>query len=406
MIKYLFYFSFLLTSLSASAQVKLLPAEEHWVGTWATAPQNVVKSYMPYNNNMTNRSVRQVVKVSIGGTAIRLKLTNELSTEPLEIRSVYIATALDSCDIVEKSAKYLQFGKKYKVTIPAGKAVWSDALKFNLKPLQRVAITINYTKAPANPTVHMGSRTTTYILRGVTNAQTSFKTAFRENHWFNIDAIEVNSALDKAIAIIGNSITDGKGSTDNAQNRWPDMMSEVLNNPSPSPTQPAASPHGVLNLGIGNNRIALTGGFGKPAINRFQRDIMEQHGVEKVVIFEGINDIGAARGNSEQVAEKIIQAIKQMTKIAQNAKKKVYLGTITPFKGAGYYSRFHEAARLYVNDWIRSQAKNVDGILDFDELLRDPKDNEQLQKSLQSDWLHPNATGYKLMGEYAARILR
>ena len=196
MIKYLFYFSFLLTSLSASAQVKLLPAEEHWVGTWATAPQNVVKSYMPYNNNMTNRSVRQVVKVSIGGSAIRLKLTNELSTEPLEIRSVYIATALDSCDIVEKSAKYLQFGKKYKVTIPAGKAVWSDALKFNLKPLQRVAITINYTKAPANPTVHMGSRTTTYILRGVTNAQTSFKTAFRENHWFNIDAIEVNSALD------------------------------------------------------------------------------------------------------------------------------------------------------------------------------------------------------------------
>ena len=184
------------------------------------------------------------------------------------------------------------------------------------------------------------------------------------------------------------------------------MMSEVLNNPSPSPTQPAASPHGVLNLGIGNNRIALTGGFGKPAINRFQRDIMEQHGVEKVVIFEGINDIGAARGNSEQVAEKIIQAIKQMTKIAQDAKKKVYLGTITPFKGAGYYSRFHEAARLYVNDWIRSQAKNVDGILDFDELLRDPKDNEQLQKSLQSDWLHPNATGYKLMGEYAARILR
>ena len=133
---------------------------------------------------------------------------------------------------------------------------------------------------------------------------------------------------------------------------------------------------------------------------------MEQHGVEKVVIFEGINDIGAARGNSEQVAEKIIQAIKQMTKIAQDAKKKVYLGTITPFKGAGYYSRFHEAARLYVNDWIRSQAKNVDGILDFDELLRDPKDNEQLQKNLQSDWLHPNATGYKLMGEYAARILR
>ena len=377
---------------------------QNWVGTWATAPQTVVKSFMPYNNCMTNRSVRQVVKVSIGGDVIRLKLSNIYSMQPVEIRSIYIAHAKDSFDINAKTAQYFKFGNSYKTVIPAGKQIVSDALKFNLRNLERVAITINYTSAPEVPTVHMGSRTTSYIMKGVTNAHSNFAKAFRENHWYNISGIDVYTMSNNmsAIAIIGNSITDGKCSTDNAQNRWPDVMSEMLQ------LKHKITNQGVLNLGIGNNRITVPGGFGALAKERFDRDILMQSGVKKVVIFEGVNDIGAARsGSSETVARQIIESIQGMMKKAKARKMKVYLGTITPFKGAGYYTHFHEAARLYVNDWIRSQAKNVDGILDFAKLLQDPNDDRRMKREYASnDWLHPNPTGYKAMGIYAADIVK
>ena len=377
---------------------------QNWVGTWATAPQTVVKSFMPYNNCMTNRSVRQVVKVSIGGDVIRLKLSNIYSMQPVEIRSIYIAHAKDSSDIDAKTAQYFKFGNSYKTIIPAGKQIVSNALKFKLRNLERVAITINYTSAPEIPTVHMGSRTTSYIMKGVTNAHSNFAKAFRENHWYNISGIDVYTMSNNmsAIAIIGNSITDGKCSTDNAQNRWPDVMSEMLQ------LKHKITNQGVLNLGIGNNRVTVPGGFGALAKERFDRDILMQSGVKKVVIFEGVNDIGAARsGSSETVARKIIESIQGMVKKAKARKMKVYLGTITPFKGAGYYTHFHEAARLYVNDWIRSQAKNVDGILDFAKLLQDPNDDRRMKREYASnDWLHPNPTGYKTMGIYAADIVK
>ena len=377
---------------------------QNWVGTWATAPQTVVRSFMPYNNCMTNRSVRQVVKVSIGGDVIRLKLSNIYSMQPVEIRSIYIAHAKDSFGIDAKSAQYFKFGNSYKTVIPAGKQIVSDALKFNLRNLERVAITINYTSAPEVPTVHMGSRTTSYIMKGVTNAHSNFEKAFRENHWYNISGIDVYTMSNNmsAIAIMGNSITDGKCSTDNAQNRWPDVMSEMLQ------LKHKITNQGVLNLGIGNNRVTVPGGFGALAKERFDRDILMQSGVKKVIIFEGINDIGAAKsGNSETVARQIIESIQGMVRKAKAQKKKVYLGTITPFKGAGYYSHFHEAARLYVNDWIRSQTKKVDGILDFAKLLQDPNDDRRMKREYASnDWLHPNPAGYKAMGIYAADIIK
>lgn len=377
---------------------------QNWVGTWATAPQTVVRSFMPYNNCMTNRSVRQVVKVSIGGDVIRLKLSNIYSMQPVEIRSIYIAHAKDSFSIDAKSAQYFKFGNSYKTIIPAGKQIVSDALKFNLRNLERVAITINYTSAPEVPTVHMGSRTTSYIMKGVTNAHSNFEKAFRENHWYNISGIDVYTMSNNmsAIAIMGNSITDGKCSTDNAQNRWPDVMSEMLQ------LKHKITNQGVLNLGIGNNRVTVPGGFGALAKERFNRDILMQSGVKKVIIFEGINDIGAAKsGNSETVARLLIESIQGMMRKAKARKMKVYLGTITPFKGAGYYSHFHEAARLYVNDWIRSQAKNVDGILDFAKLLQDPNDDRRMKREYASnDWLHPNPAGYKAMGIYAANIIK
>ena len=394
----------LLVLLMVFCAISTVSSAQNWVGTWATAPQTVVRSFMPYNNCMTNRSVRQVVKVSIGGDVIRLKLSNIYSMQPVEIRSIYIAHAKDSFSIDAKSAQYFKFGNSYKTVIPAGKQIVSDALKFKLRNLERVAITINYTSAPEVPTVHMGSRTTSYIMKGVTNAHSSFKEAFQENHWYNISGIDVYTMSNNmsAIAIMGNSITDGKCSTDNAQNRWPDVMSEMLQ------LKHKITNQGVLNLGIGNNRVTVPGGFGALAKERFDRDILMQSGVKKVIIFEGINDIGAAKsGNSETVARQLIESIQGMVRKAKARKMKVYLGTITPFKGAGYYSHFHEAARLYVNDWIRSQAKNVDGILDFAKLLQDPNDDRRMKREYASnDWLHPNPAGYKAMGIYAAGIIK
>ena len=394
----------LLVLLMVFCALSTVSSAQNWVGTWATAPQTVVRSFMPYNNCMTNRSVRQVVKVSIGGDVIRLKLSNIYSMQPVEIRSIYIAHAKDSSDIDAKTAQYFKFGNSYKTVIPAGKQIVSDALKFNLRNLERVAITINYTSAPEIPTVHMGSRTTSYIMKGVTNAHSNFAKAFRENHWYNISGIDVYTMSNNmsAIAIIGNSITDGKCSTDNAQNRWPDVMSEMLQ------LKHKITNQGVLNLGIGNNRVTVPGGFGALAKERFDRDILMQNGVKKVIIFEGVNDIGAARnGSSETVARQIIESIQGMMKKAKARKMKVYLGTITPFKGAGYYTHFHEAARLYVNDWIRSQAKNVNGILDFAKLLQDPNDDRRMKREYaSSDWLHPNPAGYKAMGIYAADIVK
>ena len=387
--------------IAAGAKMERATTGDHWVGTWATAQQQPVKSFMPYNNNLSYRSVRQVVKVSIGGKLIRLELSNELSREPLTIRSVYIAHATDSFAIVPQTAKYLLFNGQTQVTIPAGKRVVSDALSFDLQPLEKVAITMNYGRAPAVPTVHMGSRTTSYILKGVSTARSNFAPSFRENHWFNIASIAVFDLTAKAIGIIGNSITDGKGTTDNANNRWTDVLAEQLQK------RHGVTTRGILNLGIGNNRVTVAGGFGVLAKQRFNRDILMQPGIETVVIFEGINDIGAAsKGASERVAADLINAYDEMIAKAKARNLRIFLCTITPFKGAGYYSLFHEAARKTVNQWIRSQRERVNGILDFDELLRDPADPERLQKQWQSDWLHPNPEGYRAMGEYAAERLK
>ena len=377
--------------------------QPHWVGTWACAPQTVDKSFMPYNNQMTNRSVRQVVKVSIGGNVIRLQLSNELSSEPVEITSVYIAKAGNGPEIYKTSAKYLQFGKKRQVVIPAGKAVFSDALKFKLQPLERVSITINYLKAPKEPTVHMGSRTTSYILRGVTNSYTDFTTAFKEDHWFNISAIDVLDATASSIAILGNSITDGKGSTTNAQDRWPDFLSAALNNGAGFNLFKVGKT-GILNLGIGNNRI-LSVGLGAPGKERFDRDILAQRGLRAVIIFEAINDIGTST-NPDETARKLVEAYQVMIKKARQRGLKVYMGTITPFRGCrGYFTEEREKARKIVNSWIRT-THEIDGFIDFDALMRDPSAPEQLRREWQiGDWLHPNPVGYKQIGEYAARFL-
>ena len=364
-----------------------------WVGTWAAAAEFTGKGDMPAAP-LTNRSLREVVKVSVGGDRFCLRLSNEFSAQPVEMKAVFVADALDSCDIDVKTAKYLSFGGRKSVTIAPGETVTSDPLRYNLKPLQRLAVTICYGNTPVNATSHRGSRTTSYIIDGVAKPKTSFAKGERVDHWYNIAAIDVPAHGQQCVAIIGNSITDGRGSTTNLQNRWPDRMAEALQARNDGE-------YGILNLGIGGNCV-VAGGLSQPAVERYERDVLRQSGVTHVIIFEGINDIGGSKGRSEQMAQQLIKAFQGMVIKAHALGLKVYLATITPF-GKCFYddSFFKEAARQTVNEWIRTN-KEADGFIDFDELMRDPANPKQLKEDVQEDWLHPNAKGYGIMGEYAA----
>ena len=364
-----------------------------WVGTWAAAAEFTGKSDMP-KEPLTDRALREIVQVSVGGDRICMKLSNEFSAQPVVIKSVFVADALDSCDIAVKTARYLTFMGKKNVTIAPGECAVSDPCPYPLKPCQRLAVTINYGATPENATSHRGSRTTSYIIAGEAKPKTSFAKGERVDHWYSIASIDVPRKGQQCVAVIGNSITDGRGSTTNMQNRWPDIMAGALARDSRE--------WSVLNLGIGGNCV-VRGGLSEPALKRFDRDILGQHGVTDVILFEGINDIGGSKGRSEQMAQQLIEAFKEMIGKAHAQGLKVYVGTITPY-GKSFYddSFFKEAARQTVNQWIRTN-KEADGFIDFDEAMRDPEHPSQLQEELQEDWLHPNAKGYEVMGQYAAK---
>lgn len=370
-----------------------------WTGTWATAVEYTGPSDMPAKS-LSDRSVREIIHVSIGGDVLRMQLSNVFGNEDVEIRSVFIADAKDSCDIDVKSAKYLTFSGKKSVKIEAGKDVYSDNIAYNLRPLQRLSVTICYGKqTPEHATSHRGSRTTSYIINGEAKPKTNFVGDVEKvDHWYNIASLDVMAAKDTpVVAALGNSITDGRGTTTNLQNRWTDRLAEALDGKV-----------GVLNLGIGGNSV-LRGGLSQPALVRFDRDILGQSGVKTLIIYEGVNDIGGARENSQKDnsivrANELIEAYKTMTEKAHAAGMKVYIATICPFKGNGYYTYFHDAARQTVNEWIRTQ-KVADGVIDFDAQVRDENDPAKLRKELSDDWLHLNPAGYKVMGEYAAKVL-
>lgn len=382
-------------SMTISAQQKNSPTSV-WEATWATAIEFTGPSDMPASS-LSNRAIRQIIHVSKGGTQLQLKLSNVHSKEPVDIKSVFIADAKEASDIDAKTAKYVTFNGKRNITIEPGKDLTSDVIGYNLKPLQLLSITINYGEStPMNASSHRGSRTTSYIIKGVAKPKTKFIDAEKVDHWYNIASLDVlrsNPAEANAIVVLGNSITDGRGSTTNKQNRWTDAMAEALGGET-----------SVLNLGIGGNSV-LWGGLSEPAVKRFNRDILEQQGVKTLIIFQGVNDIGGSRGNSEEVAKKLTEAYKSFIDQGHAKGWKVIGATITPFKGNSYYSFFHEAARQVVNEWIRTSGA-FDAVIDFDELVRDPQDPTKLKAEYSDDWLHLNPTGYAAMGKLAAEVYK
>lgn len=365
-----------------------------WVGTWSTAPQLVEPGNNPPAPGLSNNTLRQIVRVSLGGDSVRMRLSNEFSAGPVTLRAVHIAVSRGSGSIDTTTDRSVSFDGKTEITIAPGSAVASDPFQFALLPRTDVAITISFGTTSPDITGHPGSRTTSYLLAGNQVARGDCAGAVTTDHWYIINTIDVLAPSTTAcVAILGNSITDGRGSTTNLQNRWTDVFSESLL------TNSNTRHVGVLNLGIGGNCV-LSGGLGPTGASRFERDVLDQQGVRWAVVFEGVNDIGgvSSAASATTTANNLIAAYKQMILKAHARNIRIYGGTIMPFNGNSYYNQYSESCRNTVNQWIRTKG-NYDGCIDFDKTMRNPQDTTRLVSSYQNDGLHPDAAGHKMMGE-------
>ncbi|MBR3568838.1 MAG: SGNH/GDSL hydrolase family protein [Salinivirgaceae bacterium] len=366
---------------------------QRWVGTWGTAVQLTEPHNCPPEPGISGNTIRQKIRVSIGGETVRLKLSNEFGNDVLKIAAVSLAPALEGSKIDAAKAVNVLFGGKQAIDIEKGQSVISDALPFTLTPRMDVAVTIAYTFVPSDITGHPGSRTTSYILTGNELNNTDFADAVTTDHWYTIERLDVVAdEPTAAIAIVGNSITDGRGSTTNQVNRWTDVFSERLL------ANPATSKLAVLNMGIGGNCI-IRGGLGPNASVRFNRDVIEQPGVKYVIVFEGVNDIGYSP-NPSATEKELIDAYSKMIDTAHAHGLKIFGATVTPFKECFYGSPEKEECRLAVNNWIRTCGK-FDAVIDFEKAICSDSDTTVMNPNLHdNDNLHPNANGHKALGEF------
>lgn len=391
----LIFITFGFISCSFAGQHNKSASAKKWVGTWSTAPQLVEPNNNPPSPGLSNNTLRQIVRVSIGGDTLRMRFSNEFSNSPVKLNSVHIAISIGNGAIDTTTSKKILFNGMEEITLEAGTAVTSDPFQFALEPLTDVAITIYFGNTSPDVTGHPGSRTTSYILTGNKVTKEDFSGAVKTDHWYVINTIEVLApATANAVAILGNSITDGRGSGTNKQNRWPDELAHRLN--ANNKTREVA----VLNEGIGGNCV-LRACLGPSALNRFERDVLNQNGVKWVIIFEGINDIGGASGSQgcAKVAQDLIAAYEQMIDMAHAKDMLVYGATLLPFAGSFYDSPDRQNAWRTVNDWIRNSGR-FDAVIDLAKAICDPADTLKLLPSADTgDHLHPNETGHRMMAE-------
>ena len=372
-----------------------------WVGTWMAAQQLVEPGNLPPAPGFTDTTLRQVVRVSIGGRTLRVRFSNAFGQTPLTLLSARVARARGGSAIDPATDRALTFGGRPAATIPSGEALLCDAIEFELPALSDLAVTIHVRGAPAEVTGHPGSRATSYLQAGQAVSAPALPDAVPVDHWYILAGIDVLAPRTAgAVVILGDSITDGRGSTTNGNDRWPDVLARRLQ------ASPATDTVGVLNAGLGGNRL-LRDGLGPHALARLDRDVLTQAGVRWLILLEGINDIGTAagaraKGEPAATADDIIGACAQIIERARARGIRVYGATIMPFEGfsyAGYYTPGSEADRQKVNAWIRTSGR-FDAVIDFDALTRDPGRPARLSAAVDGgDHLHPSAAGYRIMGE-------
>ena len=355
----------------------------------ATPPQ--VRPARSFNN----QTLRMTVKTSIGGSKLRVHLSNAFGTVPLTIGAAHIALHGTDSAIVPGSDRALTFNGKPSVTIPIGAEMISDPIALDVPALGNLAISV-YVPGDSGPasTHALGLHTTWISANGDFTSAPEFTDADKTQAWYWVSDVDVQAPADSAtIVAFGDSITDGATSTPNTDRSWPsDLAARLV-------ADPAHSHISVVNQGISGNKI-LSDGAGVSALARFDRDVLAQPGVKWLMILEGINDInGAARPTPlapAVTADDLIGAMKQMVERAHDHGIKVIGCTLTPFGNA---TETVEAMRQAENAFIRTPG-NFDAVVDFDKAVQDPANPRQFRAGFNNtDKLHPNDAGYKAMAD-------
>ena len=421
-----------LLAVLPSSAVRAQGRGEKWAGTWSTSvvgrpqtppPPAAAPGPAPFMANQcpiaaapavapppgqtfgqppfahfTNQTLRQVIHTSVGGSRVRLVLSNAHGTAPLVIGSGAVALREKDSAIQPASVRPLTFGGRPTISIPARAVVYSDAVDLNVVATSDLVVDLylpGATDAPSPVTMHNASFQTNYISEtGNHVGKATLPTVATIQSWFFLSQVDVLAPEGTPVLVaFGDSITDGTRSTPNANNRWTDQLVRRLL------AQPTPQRVGVLNAGIAGNRVLSEGAFavGLNALARFDADVLNRSGVTHVLIMEGINDIGNARQNATPTAEDIIAGHKQLVERARSRGLRVIGATLTPFWGAGYYTDVGEAKRQAVNEWIRKGGA-YDAVADFDLAMRDANDPKKLRADFDScDHLHPNDAGYRAM---------
>ncbi|CAM5420288.1 MULTISPECIES: SGNH/GDSL hydrolase family protein [Streptomyces] len=350
----------------------------------------------------TAQTLRQVVRVTGGGTAARIRLSNRYGTAPLRIAGATIARTAHGASVQGASLRALTFGHRRPVEIPAGGETVSDAAPLRVAPRQPVTVTMYFDRPTGAATFHAQAYARSYRADGDHRADRT-GTAFTEttHSWYYLSDVEVTGGPGHpgTVVAFGDSITDGFGSTDDADHRWPDLLAERL--------AAAGTPRPVLNSGIGGNLLLHDSAwYGDRAGARFRRDVLDKPGVRSVILLEGLNDIGFSevdlptyKPNPHVSAEQVIEGYRELIALAHARGIKVIGGTILPFKGAEYHTPRSEAKRAAINEWIRTSGA-FDVVVDFATVMASPSDPLRLDPAYDSgDFKHPNDVGYRRMAE-------
>jgi len=346
---------------------------------------------------ISNQTVRQIIRVSVGGDRVRVVLSNAFGTAPIEIGAAHVALRDHDALVKASSVKPLTFGGSTTGRIVPGATIVSDAVSLTVPAVSDLVVDLflpgELGTGPSPVTTHNGASQTNYLSAAGNHSGEAAMTVERTaGAWFLLARVEVASDQGSgAVVTFGDSITDGARSTSDLNSRWPDHLARRL-------AGRKGKPIAVLNAGIGGNQV-LGDGAGVSALARFDRDVLMQTGVTHVIIMEGINDIGLARANPAPSADDLIAGHKQLIARAHARGLKVYGATLTPFEGAAYWTAEGETKRQALNQWIRTSGA-YDAVIDFDQVTRDPAAPTKFLPAYDSgDHLHPGDAGYKAMGE-------
>jgi len=383
----------------------------HWVSAWSTAVHAPLQfPGAPAPPSFENKTIRMVVRPTIGGEHVRVRFSNAFGTTALPIAAAHIALVAEGSRIVPESDRVLKFGGNPSVTIPPGSPMLSDPVDLKFPAFAEIAVSI-WVSSAAAPTTHLWGQKQTYIPEpGDFTAKVEIPNATTTTSWYWIADLEVlASSQASAVVTLGDSITDGVGAKPGEYADWPDLLANRL------AAQKGLPAMAVVNAGIGGNRV-LHDGAGVSALTRFDRDVLAQPGVANLIVLEGINDIGwphikirlpqadnapkLPNFAAEKVtAEEIIVGLRQIIERAHLHGIRVFGATLTPFEGADYFSEEGETTRQTVNQWIRTGGA-FDGVFDFDAAVRDSNHPSQFREGYHSgDHLHPSATGFKAMAD-------